>query len=213
MLSAANKIIGPFVNGVRNLRREAEATLERAQGFSFPRERFARLGLQGRLAAVAFDSLLDPPTRLIFFSGMIEGEGPRLEFAVLTRNPDGIVSSKLAFLILADFEGQANVVVKVEEIEELGAARAVVRKPRIAPATVSPSPELDRRRLGIETSPSQGAISLIHRLVIQHGKQYLRAKPFEEAHPDLVDKFVKSQMPEIAFLDAVYDHYGWPRPK
>jgi len=207
--------IGPFAVRVRNLNSTLDDGLRKAYRFQFPHDRFAGVDLKERLAAVASDHLYYPSKRVMLLSGRIEGEGPRLDFAVLTGNPEGIASSKLAFLVLANYDGQTNVVVKVEEIKELGAVRAAARKPRTAkaPATVPPEPELRLRHLDLGTNPERRAVDLVHRLVMQHGKEYLRAKPFEEARPDLVDKFVKGQLPEIALIDAVYYHYGWPRTK
>ncbi len=215
MVSLQSSKIGPFTIRVRNLRTELETGLKESYRFKFPHDRFAGTDLQGRLAAVASDYLHVPPKRIMMLSGRIEGEGPRLDFAVLTGNPAGIASSQLAYLILANYEGQTNVVVKVEDIEEFGVTRVAARKPRTAkaPAAAPPAPELQRRHLDIETSPQQSAIELVHRLIMQHGREFLRVKPFEEACPDVFGQYVRGQMTQLAFIDAVNVYYGWEAPK
>lgn len=212
--------IGPFVVRVRNLRSELEAGLRSQYRFIFPHDRFAGLELNGRLAAVASDYFHVAPKRVMLLSGRIEGEGPRIQFAVLTGNPSGITSSKLAFLVLAGYEGQTNVVVKVEDIVESGITSPEIgtrKPPTKAPAAVPPEPERSPEQVRIEprskTSSVQDATTFIHRLVMRHGSCYLRAKPFEEAHPDLVAQYAGKQLPETELLAALDRHYGWPQEK
>jgi hypothetical protein len=85
--------------------------------FKFPHDKFSGLDLAGRSPAVATEYLFGAAlTQVMFLLGKIDPDQPPVQLAVATGNSALIVKNRSALLVLAKYDGESNVTLKIDNI-------------------------------------------------------------------------------------------------